>query len=153
MQGESAPGGDRLPAASASPAALESSSLLALSSDYAPAFAAIIRALEAAGETVVWADPEAGVVATAIRVAGDFRQTGTRTVVLVSPGNYRHTFVEVAVTVQQRFQTGRPEPWGAPVLDAALSRDVLHRLRRMLALGQEFSSPAQSPQPVTSDRR
>ena len=76
----------------------------------------------------------ADAVATAIQVAGEFRQTGTRLVVYVSKGNYQHTFVEVTVTVQQRFQSLRREPWGTPVLDPRMSRDAVRRLRWGLGL-------------------
>ena len=116
------------------PVVLESASQLALKSDYAPTFHAVVQALESLGEKVVLVDPEAGVVATAIQVAGEFRQTGTRLVVYVSKGNYQHTFVEVTVTVQQRFQSLRREPWGTPVLDPRMSRDAVRRLRWGLGL-------------------
>jgi hypothetical protein len=116
------------------PGTADSGYLLAIRSDFAPVFNAVLTSLKAAGETIAYADPIEGVIATAVQTEGGFRQTGVRLVIQVSPGNYQLTFVEVMVTVQQRFNPPqwKAEPWGNPTLDRGRSRQAVGLLRRQL---------------------
>lgn len=118
----------------ARPGTVASQSLLAVRSDFAPVFNAVLDGLKAAGEKITYADPVEGLIATALQTEGDFRQTGVRLVIQVTPGNYQLTFIEVMVTVQQRFNPSqwKAEPWGSPKLDPNRSRQAVGELRRRL---------------------
>ncbi len=126
--------GVRAEDAAAKPGVADPGCLLAIRSDFAPVFNAIRSKLQAAGETIAYADPVEGVIATALQTEGGFRQTGVRLVILVTPGNYQLTFIEVMVTVQQRFNPPhwKAEPWGSPALDRGRSRLAVGQLRRQL---------------------
>ncbi len=126
--------GVRAEDAAAKPGVADPGYLLAIRSDFAPVFNAILAKLQAAGETIAYADPVEGVIATAVQAEGGFRQTGVRLVIQVTPGNYQLTFVEVMVTVQQRFNPSqwKAEPWGNPTLDRGRSRQAVGLLRKQL---------------------
>lgn len=116
------------------PGAADPGYLLAIRSDFAPVFNAVLASLRSAGETIAYADPVEGVIATALQTEGGFRQTGVRLIVQVTPGNYQLTFVEVMVTVQQRFNPAqwKAEPWGNATLDRGRSRQAVGLLRKQL---------------------
>lgn len=106
---------------------------ITVSADYPSTFDSVIKAYQKADDPVVIADRDAGLVATEITITGGWRQTGTRTVVTFIKESDQETTVKVAVTTQKRYKAIQVEPWSDPVLDQALTKDAVAKLK--VALG------------------
>ncbi|OIQ86977.1 hypothetical protein GALL_311630 [mine drainage metagenome] len=119
--------------ASAVPVAVPGGETLTLKQDYSTAFESVVSALQKSGESVVVANRDSGMIATAIAVSGTWRQTGTRTVITVIRDGKADTLIRVEVTKQHRFKALQTDPWGDPSIDTKLTHEKTGALQKMLA--------------------
>jgi len=84
---------------------------------YDAVFDAVVNNLKRSGLTLDSVSRDAGQIATAMEVAGGWKQTGKRTIISIVKDSAEKTSVRVAISVQKRYKGLQTEPWGDAKVD------------------------------------
>ena len=99
---------------------------------YDKVFDGLVTYLKKSGSSLDLASRDSGEIATAMEIAGGWKQTGRRTVISVIKDTATSTSIRIAVTVQSRYKALQTEPWSDPKLDNKASDAAAQKIQTEL---------------------